>query len=130
MGAALNTIPRDDTTIIDYAHRGDAEGETIRIQKTGSVLGNVKARTVWIAGRVDGDIDADEVFVGKSARIRGTIRYRTIGISPGGSVTGSMYRILVDSPVVTEKPEPQPAIERLSPQPRERRMKPLPGLIA
>lgn len=130
VAAAIKTGRQDNATIIDYAHRGDAEGEIIRIQKTGSVFGNIKARAVWIAGRVVGDIDADEVYVGKNAKVRGTVRYNIIGIAPGGSITGVVHKVLVHSPVITEKLEPESVIERLPSDSGERRMRTLPGLIA
>jgi cytoskeletal protein CcmA (bactofilin family) len=169
MGAALENPRRTGRTlIIDYAHNGDVMSAVVEIVQGGSVIGDVKARILnvsgrvdgnveadelfikrrddetWgsvrgnvrarvlkVAGRVDGDIEADEVYIGKHAHIRGSVRYRTIGIAPGAVVAfASMHPL----PSVVMAEEQAPAERREAPTrqvqpPAERRMKSLPSLF-
>jgi cytoskeletal protein CcmA (bactofilin family) len=185
MGAAIQTSPRKGGTLtIDYFHQGDLVADVIDVVESGAVIGDVKARFLrihgrvdgnieaeqvtidrkevpetviagrkvpgyvisgWVrgnvtaqilkaAGRVDGDIQGDEVLIGKNAHVRGTVRYRTLGISPGAVVAFASIHPL-PSVVITD--EEAPAEQRTAPpapvrhvrEPVERRQVKLPSLI-
>lgn len=135
MAAAINQSRPDSPNeiTIDYGHRGDVSGETLVVARSGSVLGNITARVLKINGRVDGDVTADEVYIGKRARISGSVRYGIMGVAPGADVVGAFYKVpSIEFVKASETIQEVPA--RPAPQtPRplaERRMKVLPGLIA
>lgn len=118
---------------IDYGHRGDVFGETLVVAKGGSVLGNITARVLKINGRVDGDVAADELYIGRHARISGSIRYGIMGMALGADVVGSVYRVpaieFANAPETIQDVPVRPATRPSRPL-AERRMKALPSLIA
>jgi len=79
----------ESTVTITGPHRGDLVAEVVNIAQAGSVLGRVVARTVKCAGRIEGDVDAEVFYAAATARIRGIVRYETIGLMPGCVFDGS-----------------------------------------
>lgn len=92
-----NTIFRG--SIFGHAHcivHGKVEGDcdlegTLVIGDTGSWIGNIKAHTVLIAGRVEGDIYATaKMEIVSTARIKGKIISSTLAIAEGAIHEGQI----------------------------------------
>ncbi|MGD9811557.1 MAG: polymer-forming cytoskeletal protein [Sphingobium sp.] len=52
------------------------------------IKGRIEARSVRLAGHVEGSIDATDLVIEESARIVGDISYDSIAVSPGAHVDG------------------------------------------
>jgi len=78
--------------LVDGAVKGAIEGSaTIRIAEDGIVEASVHGRTVSVAGKVTGDISADErIELEPSARVNGNITAPRILIKDGASFEGQV----------------------------------------
>jgi cytoskeletal protein CcmA (bactofilin family) len=89
----------------DLVVGGRIEGDgTIRgaltLSEGGQWEGSIQATNAVIAGEIQGSIAvAEKLEIRKSARIRGSVRAKTIAIAEGGVIDGDMA-ITSDAPVV------------------------------
>ena len=94
----------------DFLINGEIEGDcdlagTVTLAENGLWRGTIKAGNVIVAGRVDGDIVADEkVEITESARISGTVSAEAIAVAEGAIVEGVMN--------TTGKTEPVEFVEK------------------
>jgi cytoskeletal protein CcmA (bactofilin family) len=94
----------------DFLINGEIDGDceltgTVTLAKYGLWRGTIKAGNVIVAGRVDGDIVADEkVEITESARISGTVSAEAIAVAEGAIVEGVMK--------TTGKTEPVEFVEK------------------
>lgn len=72
--------------VISGPHRGDIRCRLLRIEREGSVFGNVIADEVRVAGRFDGTCYAKTFLASETARIHGAINAAVHGIKPGARV--------------------------------------------
>lgn len=114
-GSALSILG-GDTAIVgnlkataDLQIDGRVEGDiacTALIQGEGSeVVGAITAESVRIAGKVDGSVNAREVVILKSARIRGDIVYDALTIEQGAQLDGRLTPRTGQSQAVTRNAE-------------------------
>lgn len=97
----------EDRITVDGPRRGDIRAAFVQIERTGSVVGNISARIVKVAGRLEGDVDAVEFYAAKTARVRGAIRADVVGVMPGSSVAGCSFD--TRRPRLAERDAPVPA---------------------
>jgi len=88
------TVP--DMVVIDGPHRGDLRADMVQVEREGTVLGNVTARVVRLAGRIWGDVEAVEFYAAKTAFLRGSVRAEAIGIMPGAYLSASFESLRQD----------------------------------
>lgn len=62
---------------------GDIDAPTLNIARTGSILGNVKAKTLRSQGTLSGNVDADEVFLSGAVRSKTFIKTRRLEMKLG-----------------------------------------------
>jgi cytoskeletal protein CcmA (bactofilin family) len=63
------------------------------ISETGSIIGALETTTAEINGHIKGKITADEVIIGKSAKIKGDIFFRkTLKTEEGADIDGYIKR--------------------------------------
>ena len=62
---------------------GDIDAPTLNITRTGSILGNVKAKTLRSQGTLSGNVDADEVFLSGAVRSKTFIKTRRLEMKLG-----------------------------------------------
>jgi cytoskeletal protein CcmA (bactofilin family) len=68
---------------ISTAHRGDIRCRKLVVTSTGSIVGNVEAYDVRNSGRINGIINATNVFINnEGARFRGSVYAPHLGIHP------------------------------------------------
>jgi len=63
--------------------------------KSGSnsiITGNVNADWVFVLGEIQGDINANRVAIGPSAKVHGKISYNSISIEPGATILGNYFK--------------------------------------
>lgn len=105
-GAADRTMPsiisRDMVVTGDLATPGEVHVEgtihgDVRCAKliigaTGAVHGLVEAGTVRVHGRVEGEIDADEVYLLNGSTVQGDIVQTVLEVAPGAAFEGAVRR--------------------------------------
>ena len=57
--------------------------DTIALPENSNIKGNITSKNVLIAGKLEGDIDADKVHIKKTADVEGEIKQRTLSIEEG-----------------------------------------------
>ena len=76
---------------IDGTVQGDIAAETLVIGPTGTVAGQVRARTVTVSGRLDGAITGQTVTLMADCVVRADVTYEAVTIQSGADVEGK-YR--------------------------------------
>lgn len=71
---------------------GDVHCARLIIGAGGCIRGTVKAESVKVHGRVDGAIDADEVFLLSGSQVTGDISQGMLEIAPGALFEGAVKR--------------------------------------
>ncbi|SNS64305.1 MULTISPECIES: polymer-forming cytoskeletal protein [unclassified Azospirillum] len=77
---------------VEGSIRGDVRCARLIIGATGSVQGHIFATTVRIHGRVQGEINAEEVFLLNGSTISGDVVQTMLEIAPGASFEGAVRR--------------------------------------
>lgn len=75
---------------LDGTIEGDLACNSLILGAGGRVKGNIQAAKATIAGQVEGTIDARELIVEKSARVRGDLSYDSVSIETGAQVDGRL----------------------------------------
>lgn len=78
-GKIKGTVVADDT--------GDA---VLKLYERGQIEGQIQAPTAEIDGELLGDVTADRLRLGPTARIRGNVYYRVLEMAAGAQVNGQM----------------------------------------
>lgn len=81
-------ITDGDVIHIDGKLEGDITCNELVLGATGSIIGNVRARTVEIYGELNGTIKAENLFISGTAKFVGDSVYKTIAIEPGAVLVG------------------------------------------
>lgn len=71
---------------------GDITCAKLTIGATGSVNGHILATTVRVHGRVQGEINAEEVFILNGSTVQGDVVQLLLEIAPGASFEGAIRR--------------------------------------
>lgn len=71
---------------------GDVSCTKLTIGATGAVNGHILATTVRVHGRVEGEINADEVFILNGSIVLGDVIQQMLEIAPGASFEGAIRR--------------------------------------
>ncbi len=93
-GRARHTVIQDDLTIIgdlltdghievDGRVIGNVNGQTVTVGLNGQVEGSILAESITIHGTVAGPVQANQVRLGKAARVVGNIFHNEWTIEPG-----------------------------------------------
>ncbi len=77
---------------VDGRITGDIECTQLRIGEGGRVHGNVKAKTVLIAGHLEGQIDAGDVVINHTATMIGDVLHDSLTIEQGAHIEGRCAR--------------------------------------
>ena len=72
---------------------GDVRCATLILGDRSSVAGKIFARRVRVSGTVEGAIEATDLAIEASARVRGDVTYSRLRIANGGIVEGTMKNV-------------------------------------
>ena len=76
-------ITEKESIIIDAEVDGNVNGELVETYENSNIKGNITSKNVLIAGKLEGDIDADKVHIKKTADVEGIIKQKTLSIEEG-----------------------------------------------
>ena len=84
-------IKSNNEVIIQGTVEGDIESNTILINKSGKIKGNIKTKKMIVEGKAEGEFNIDEILNIKSeGNINGKITYGGIQIDEGGKLSGEI----------------------------------------
>lgn len=86
-------ITGQDDLIISGSLEGDIQSSgLVKVNKIGSIKGNITGRFIVFAGKLDGDIKkAEQVEIQPSARINGNITTTRLAIAEGSFLQGKIH---------------------------------------
>jgi cytoskeletal protein CcmA (bactofilin family) len=85
------TIKANSKVTIQGTVDGDIECKNITISKSGNVKGKIKTDTITVEGKVEGEINANDVLNIKSqGHVSGKVFYDEIQIEEGGKISGEI----------------------------------------
>ena len=83
----------ESSDYIDFSGHitGTIKSATVNLKPGSYVKGAVNGDTVTIEGEVDGDIQAKDLYIKSTAKIKGNIRYQNIDIQNGSIINADLY---------------------------------------
>ena len=85
----VGNINDGDVIHIDGKLEGDVCCKELIIGPTGSVKGNITAKTLELFGELNGTLTVESLSIASTARFVGDSVYKTIAIEPGAVLIGS-----------------------------------------
>ena len=78
----------ESTDYLDFSGHltGTLKSSTINLKPGSYVKGTITADTITVEGEVDGDIQAKDIYIKSTAKIKGNIRYQNIDIQNGSII--------------------------------------------
>ncbi|MDB9776354.1 polymer-forming cytoskeletal protein [Alphaproteobacteria bacterium] len=73
---------------------GTLKSNKIDIKEKGLINGEVSADNLVVAGEIDGEIKANDLYIRSTAKIKGTIRYKNIDIQAGAIITAELIKTI------------------------------------
>ncbi len=73
---------------------GTLRSNKIDIRENRIVNGEIHAENVIVAGEVDGEIKADDLYIRSTAKVKGVIRYKNIDIQAGAIITAELIKTI------------------------------------
>lgn len=99
----LGNIVDGDIIHIDGKMEGDVSCRELIIGTSGSVKGNVIAKSLEIYGELNGSLKAENLFIAGSAKFIGDSVYKTIAIEPGAVLIGNCSKSQEETQKTTAK---------------------------
>ena len=83
----------ESTDYLDFSGHltGTLKSSTINLKPGSYVKGTVTADTITVEGEVDGDIQAKDIYIKSTAKIKGNIRYQNIDIQNGSIINADLF---------------------------------------
>ena len=83
----------ESTDYIDFGGHltGTIKSATINLKPGSYVKGTITANTITVEGEVDGDIQAKDLYIKSTAKIKGNIRYQNIDIQNGSIINADLF---------------------------------------
>jgi cytoskeletal protein CcmA (bactofilin family) len=83
---------------------GDVRCATLILGESSSIVGTVMAERVRVSGAIEGAIDAKDLAVEATARVKGEITYERLKVANGGSLEGQISRRVGVEPAAPSAP--------------------------
>lgn len=87
---------------LDGSIVGNVRVSALIIGPTGHLDGTVEATSITVRGVLIGLVVCEELVLDATARVSGSIRYRTLAISGGALIEGALVRLIERAPVASE----------------------------
>ena len=85
-------VEYDGNLFFNGTVNGNLTCKFLKIGSNSLVAGNINSDWVFVLGEVKGDIIANRVAIGPSARVHGKISYNSISIEPGATILGNYFK--------------------------------------
>ena len=83
----------ESTDYLDFSGHltGTLKSSTINLKPGSYVKGTITADTITVEGEVDGYIQAKDIYIKSTAKIKGNIRYQNIDIQNGSIINADLF---------------------------------------
>jgi len=105
----IGEIRTDGDVQIDGRHEGNISAATITIGEQGAISGDIKAKAVYVRGKVTGKINASLVELAETANVQADIVQDKLTIANGAFFDGKCSRRKQAAAPVMKKAAPKPA---------------------
>ena len=85
-------VEYDGNLFFNGTVNGNLACKFLKIGSNSLVAGNINSDWVFVLGEVKGDIIANRVAIGPSAKVHGKISYNSISIEPGATILGNYFK--------------------------------------
>jgi len=85
-------VEYDGNLFFNGTVNGNLTCKFLKIGSNSLVTGNINSDWVFVLGEVKGDIIANRVAIGPSAKVHGKISYNSISIEPGATILGNYFK--------------------------------------
>jgi cytoskeletal protein CcmA (bactofilin family) len=85
-------VEYDGNLFFNGTVNGNLTCKFLKIGSNSLVAGNINSDWVFVLGEVKGDIIANRVAIGPSAKVHGKISYNSISIEPGATILGNYFK--------------------------------------
>jgi len=85
-------VEYDGNLFFNGTVNGNLTCKFLKIGSNSLVVGNINSDWVFVLGEVKGDIIANRVAIGPSAKVHGKISYNSISIEPGATILGNYFK--------------------------------------
>jgi cytoskeletal protein CcmA (bactofilin family) len=83
---------------------GNVKSKNLKVIESGSIIGGVNSERLEVFGYVEGQIYADDIFIGKTATIKGDIFFKeNLKIDEGADIDGYIKRMSQKTSSSSEK---------------------------
>ena len=79
-------IVEKDKIIIDAKINGDVKSEDVVTYSNSNIKGNIKSKTASLGGKLNGNINADQIQIKKTADIDGVLNQKILSIEEGATL--------------------------------------------
>lgn len=109
----LNESVRIDGRVLGHVQSVGEQPVSVVIGPSGEVVGNVVAQRVIVAGKVSGNIHAqDRVELHAGCFVQGDLKYVSIAVEHGARVQGLLLQVDASDTLVCNEQDAQEAIRR------------------
>ena len=81
-----------DGTFFLMVRKWRSDMQIFKVGSNSLVAGNINSDWIFVLGEVKGDITANRVAIGPSAKVHGKISYNSISIEPGATILGNYFK--------------------------------------
>ena len=85
-------VEYDGTLFFNGTVNGNLTCKFLKVGSYSLVGGNINSDWIFVLGEVKGDIVANRVAIGPSAKVHGKISYNSISIEPGAIILGNYFK--------------------------------------
>jgi cytoskeletal protein CcmA (bactofilin family) len=78
------------TLIVEGTLESQVKGAELIIQKNGKINGSLSVRTLNCHGKIEGNIEAENIVIHSSAEVSGEIKATVLEIEPGAAINGNI----------------------------------------
>ena len=79
-------IVEKDKIIIDAKINGDVKSEDVVTYSNSNIKGNIKSKNASLGGKLNGNINADQIRIKKTADIDGVLNQKILSIEEGATL--------------------------------------------
>ena len=77
---------------VDGKVEGNIKSKTVTVGEAAMVEGSISADRATLLGGIDGEIEADQIIIAKTAKVAGDIIYRSLSVEAGAILDGHCRR--------------------------------------
>lgn len=98
----VGTVRGSGQCVIDGSVDGTVESDSIKVNAGGFISGDLKCNVLEVTGRVQGNVEAQDIKLKSQASVEGSVNYTNLAMESGAVVDGELRCTKIKAP----RPEP------------------------